>query len=132
MKDRRRAVKGLTKPVAGKVAHHGKPVAFCKLLDGMTDVAISHLYEPYSLLINHTTEAGKGIVLNLRSTTGHRDGIGASATVTLGDRQITAQLTAGDGYMCSSERKLFIGTGNSIQVENYLSFHIGVVHVLQL
>ena len=86
--------------------------------DGMTDVAISHLYEPYSLLINHTTEAGKGIVLNLRSTTGHRDGIGASATVTLGDRQITAQLTAGDGYMCSSERKLFIGTGNSIQVEN--------------
>ena len=74
--------------------------------------------EPYSLLINHTTEAGKGIVLNLRSTTGHRDGIGASATVTLGDRQITAQLTAGDGYMCSSERKLFIGTGNSIQVEN--------------
>ncbi len=79
--------------------------------DGLVDVAISHLYEPLSLLVNQTNQAGNEIVLHLKSTTGQRDGIGTSVTLSLGDQQVTTQLTAGDGYMCSSERKLVIGTG---------------------
>ena len=79
--------------------------------DGLIDVAVSPLYEPLSLLVNQTTQAGNEIVLHLKSTTGQRDGIGTSVTLSLGDQPVTTQLTAGDGYMCSSERKLVIGTG---------------------
>ena len=39
MQHRRRAVKGLTKAVTGKVSHHGKSVTFGKLLDGMANIA---------------------------------------------------------------------------------------------
>ena len=79
--------------------------------DGLVDVAVSHLYEPMSLLINQTQRAGNEIALHLKSTTGQRDGIGTTVTLDLGDQNITTQLTAGDGYMCSSERRLVIGTG---------------------
>jgi len=79
--------------------------------DGLVDVAISHLYEPLALLVNRTNQAGNEITLHLKSTTGQRDGIGTSVTLPLGDQKITTQLTAGNGYMCSSERTLVIGTG---------------------
>ena len=79
--------------------------------DGLVDVAVSHLHEPMSLLINQTQQAGNEIALYLKSTTGQRDGIGTSVTLNLGDQEITTQLTAGDGYMCSSERRVVIGTG---------------------
>ena len=65
-----------------------------------------------SLLINQTQRAGNEIALHLKSTTGQRDGIGTTVTLDLGDQNITTQLTAGDGYMCSSERRLVIGTGD--------------------
>ena len=79
--------------------------------DGLVDVAVSHLYEPLSLLVNRTQQAGNEIAFYLKSTTGQRDGIGTSVTLNLGDQEITTQLTAGDGYMCSSERRITIGTG---------------------
>ena len=79
--------------------------------DGLVDVAVSHLHEPMSLLINQTQQAGNEIALHLKSSTGQRDGIGTSVTLNLGDQEITTQLTAGDGYMCSSERRVVIGTG---------------------
>lgn len=79
--------------------------------DGLVDVAISHLYEPLSLLVNQTQQAGNEIAFYLKSTTGQRDGIGTSVSLRLGDEEITTQLTAGDGYMCSSERRISIGTG---------------------
>ncbi len=79
--------------------------------DGLVDVAISHLYEPLSLLVNRTQQAGNEIAFYLKSTTGQRDGIGTSVTLDLGDQEVTTQLTGGDGYMCSSERKVVIGTG---------------------
>ena len=79
--------------------------------DGLVDVAISHLYEPLSLLVNRTQQAGNEIAFYLKSTTGQRDGIGTSVTLNLGDQEVTTQLTGGDGYMCSSERKVVIGTG---------------------
>ncbi len=86
--------------------------------DGLVDVAVSHLFEPMSLLINQTERAGNEIALHLKSTTGQRDGIGTIVTLNLGNQKITTQLTAGDGYMCSSERRLFIGTGELTQTGN--------------
>jgi len=79
--------------------------------DGLIDVGISHLYEPLALLMNRTRESGNQITLHLKSTSGQRDGIGTEVTTSLGEQPITTQLTAGDGFMCSSERRLLIGTG---------------------
>jgi len=79
--------------------------------DGLVDIAVSHLHEPLSLLVNQTGQAGNGITIHLKSTAGQRDSIGASVILPLGERKVITQLTAGDGYMCSSEQKLFIGTG---------------------
>ena len=86
--------------------------------DGLVDVAISHLYEPLSLLVNETRQAGREIAFHLKSTTGQRDSIGSSVTLQLGDEEITTQLTAGDGYMCSSERRMVIGTGKMTETGN--------------
>ncbi len=48
--------------------------------DGRTDVAVTHLYDPVSLLINQTEQGGRSINLELKSTAsrtgrdrGHRD-----------------------------------------------------------
>jgi hypothetical protein len=95
-----------------------------------------------SLLINQTQQAGNEIALYLKSTTGQRDGIGTSVTLNLGDQEITTQLTAGDGYMCSSERRIVIGTGKrtetgdirvrwaSGQVEQFSGLACGADYVL--
>ena len=80
--------------------------------DGRTDVAITHLYDPVSLLINQTKDSGLNICLELKATNGSRDAIGAVVTMMVGNRKVTTQLTAGDGYMCSNQRRVMVGTGN--------------------
>ncbi len=80
--------------------------------DGRLDVAITHLYDPVSLLMNRTTDGGQSIGLELKSTGGQRDAIGATVVTTIGAREVKAQLTAGDGYMCSNQRRITLGTGN--------------------
>ncbi len=79
--------------------------------DGRTDVAITHLYDPVALLINQTKGMGRQICLELKATKGARDAIGTVVSMMVGQRKITTQLTAGDGYMCSQQRRLVIGTG---------------------
>ncbi|MGV3483469.1 MAG: CRTAC1 family protein, partial [Planctomycetaceae bacterium] len=86
--------------------------------DGRMDVAITHLYEPVSLLTNLTEGSGSRIGLELKSTRGARDAIGATVTATIHGRKIWAQLTAGDGYMCSNERRISIGTGETSKVSD--------------
>lgn len=77
--------------------------------DGRTDVAVTHLYDPVSLLINQTEQGGRSINLELKATATARDAIGAIVTMKVGDQQVTTQLTAGDGYMCSNQRRISVG-----------------------
>ena len=86
--------------------------------DGRTDVAITHLYDPVSLLMNRTTKGGQSISLELKSTRGQRDAIGATVTATVGAREVRTQLTAGDGYMCSNQRRITLGTGSHIEAND--------------
>lgn len=86
--------------------------------DGRSDVAISHLDDPVALLINRSQSSGRSIGLELKSVRGQRDAIGATVTMTVGTRAVAAQLTAGDGYMCSSQRRLNFGTGQAIRVKD--------------
>lgn len=80
--------------------------------DGLMDVVITHLYEPVALLINETEVPNESLVLNLKATSGQRDAIGAVATLSIGGDESVMQVTAGDGYMCSQGRGLFLGTAN--------------------
>lgn len=79
--------------------------------DGRCDVAISHLDDPAALLINETRDAGRSIGLQLIAIDSPRDAIGARVTASVGARRFAAQLTAGDGYMSSNERRIHLGCG---------------------
>lgn len=70
--------------------------------DGLVDVAITHLDAPLALLTNTSAPRGGFVAIQLRGTTSPRDPIGAQ--VTLGKQ--TRQLTSGDGYLASNERRL--------------------------
>ncbi|MGB7324263.1 MAG: CRTAC1 family protein, partial [Rubripirellula sp.] len=99
--------------------HVGRAIANLDVnRDGLTDVAVSHLEEPVALLINQSETSGRSTNLIFKSTTGHRDAISTSVTATLGDRTVTHQLLAGDGYMCSNERRITIGSGSANQIDD--------------
>lgn len=79
--------------------------------DGQTDLVVTHQTEPVALLVNHTRPASHWIGLHLRGTSCARDAIGAVVELTAGDQTSTAQLTSGDGYLCSNERVIRFGLG---------------------
>lgn len=84
--------------------------------DGREDVVISHIDAPAALLTSATPPAGRALILKLRGRTGSRDAVGARVSVQVGDRTITRQLQAGDGYQASNQRQLLIGLGNVTEV----------------
>ncbi|MGI8979947.1 MAG: FG-GAP-like repeat-containing protein [Pirellulaceae bacterium] len=85
--------------------------------DGREDVVISHIGSPAALLTNQTSPAGHFLALQLRGTAGSRDAIGAVARVKIGERIITRQLTAGDGYQASNQRQLIFGLGSAEKID---------------
>ena len=85
--------------------------------DGRTDVAVTHLYDPVSLLVNRSQDCGTSISLELKSIRGQRDAIGSIATMEINGQKVSAQLTAGDGYMCTNQRRITIGAGRARQVD---------------
>ncbi len=85
--------------------------------DGKTDVAITHLYDPVALLVNQTRSSGQSIGLELKSVHSQRDAIGAKVSMIIAGKKVFAQLTAGDGYMCSNQRRITVGTGGIDQAQ---------------
>ena len=79
--------------------------------DGRDDFVVSHLLEPASLLSNETGGAGHFLVVQLRGTRSSRDALGTTVEILVDGRNITRQLTGGDGYQASNERQLCIGLG---------------------
>lgn len=84
--------------------------------DGRDDVAISHLHEPATLLLNETRSDFHTLNLQLRGRDSSRDAIGAIVEVPGEDRTLVHQLTAGDGFQASNERRLIIGVGSRTEV----------------
>lgn len=80
--------------------------------DGREDVCISHLNDPAALLTNRTRDAGNFLALRLVARNSARDAIGTKIRVSIGEQRITNQLTAGDGFHASNERKLIVGLGS--------------------
>lgn len=96
----------------------GRAVARCDWnRDGKNDLLVGHLLDPSSLLTNTTEKTGRFLSLRLFGVESPRDAIGATVQATIGRKTIVRQLTAGDGYQASNERRLIFGTGDSMAIE---------------
>lgn len=85
--------------------------------DGRQDVAITHLDHDASLLENRSHVVGQAIAIQLRGTQSARDAIGTTVIVRSGKQRWTQQMTAGDGYQASNERKLVFGLDDADAVD---------------
>jgi hypothetical protein len=86
--------------------------------DGKEDFAVSHLDTPAALVTNQTDTAGHVLALRLRGTRSARDAIGTTVVVTTDRGTWTKQLTAGDGYQASNQRRLVFGLGEATTIRN--------------
>ena len=85
--------------------------------DGRPDVVITAVDVPAVLLTNSTEASGHWLVLRLVGTMTQRDAIGAQVVVTVDGKTRVHQLTAGDGYHASNDRRLLLGLGRNERVE---------------
>jgi tetratricopeptide (TPR) repeat protein len=85
--------------------------------DGRMDFAVSHLDTAAALSRNVTPKTGHHLTICLSSIASARDAIGTSVTIEAGQRTITKQLTAGDGYQATNERTLNFGLGDAKVIE---------------
>lgn len=85
--------------------------------DGRDDFAVSHLEEPVGLLTNQTEAPGHFLSVQLCGTRCSRDAIGTTVQITAAGQTIIKQLTAGDGYHASNERRLLFGLGSMTQID---------------
>lgn len=86
--------------------------------DGYPDLVVSTL-DTHSFLLTNTAaaELNRFLSLSLIATDSARDAIGTTVVVTIDGREYFHQLTAGDGFQCSNERRLLIGCGTSQVIE---------------
>ncbi|MCA8997197.1 MAG: VCBS repeat-containing protein [Planctomycetaceae bacterium] len=80
--------------------------------DGFEDLIVTHLDRPPALLVNQIQTSGNFLSFRLVGTTSSRTGSGAILEVHHDDRVRVVHQTAGDGYFCSSEKKLTVGLGS--------------------
>jgi CheY-like chemotaxis protein len=85
--------------------------------DGLEDACISYMNEPLALVSNRTENPGHFIALRLVGVNSSRDAIGTRVTVTSGAGKWFAQLTAGDGFQASNDRRIVIGLGETPQID---------------
>jgi tetratricopeptide (TPR) repeat protein len=99
--------------------------------DGREDFVVSHIGKPAALVVNHTERPGHFVSLRLIGTASERDATGARVTLALSDgTRLTQQLTAGDGYQCTNERRLICGLGEAHVERLEIRWPSGVHQVL--
>ncbi|MEK6262632.1 MAG: FG-GAP-like repeat-containing protein, partial [Planctomycetota bacterium] len=85
--------------------------------DGRDDLIVGHLEDQSALLTNVTPDAGQFLSMKLFGTRSNRDAIGTIVWARIGERTLVRQLTAGDGYQASNERRIIIGTGGVTSID---------------
>ncbi|MEO2013634.1 MAG: FG-GAP-like repeat-containing protein [Fuerstiella sp.] len=86
-------------------------------LDGKPDLAVGLTDAPSYMLTNTCGTPGHFLSLRLVATASARDAIGTTIKATIGTATRVHQLTAGDGYQSSNERRLYIGCGPSAYID---------------
>lgn len=84
--------------------------------NGREDFVVSRLFDPASLVINHTPTTHRFLAVRLTGRT-DRDAMGAEVRVTAGGRTLVKQLTAGDGFECSNQRQLVFGLSDAPSID---------------
>lgn len=84
--------------------------------DGRDDFVVSRLFEPAALVVNRTPNVGRCVAVRLVGLA-DRDAIGAEVRVTAGERTLRKQLTAGDGFACSNQRRIVFGLADATSVD---------------
>lgn len=85
--------------------------------DGADDALVVHLFEPVALLTNQTSRRHHWVGIELVSTSGQRDAIGAAVTIKQQGRSHYQQLIAGNGYQCSNEKVIRFGLGDDPKID---------------
>lgn len=85
--------------------------------DGRDDFAVSQMNAPAALVANRTSQVGRFLTLRLTGTQTNRDAIGTRVTLRAGTRSWSQQMTAGDGFHASNERKLTFGVGTAQKID---------------
>lgn len=85
--------------------------------DGKEDVAVIHLAERASLLLNQTQQCGNGVTVKVVGSLRDRDAVTTRAVASFSDRKIVRCITAGDGYQSSNQKQMTFGIGMSKTVE---------------
>jgi len=85
--------------------------------DGRDDLLVGHLSDDSVLLTNTTASTNGHLSLELVGVRSGRDAIGTTIQSRIAGQTIVLQLTAGDGYQASNERRLVVGTGSHRSVD---------------
>jgi tetratricopeptide (TPR) repeat protein len=78
--------------------------------DGKMDFVVSNLGEPAALVTNRSAATGSCFTIRFVATEDHRDAIGTAVSLQHPSGNASFQLTAGDGYQASNQRKLVVAT----------------------
>ncbi|WP_040767367.1 ASPIC/UnbV domain-containing protein, partial [Novipirellula maiorica] len=81
--------------------------------DGRVDTGVTHQTEAVAVLVNHSETTNHWIELQLVGVKSARDAIGSRVTLHDQGFDRVGWVTAGDGYLCSSERVVRFGIGKS-------------------
>lgn len=85
--------------------------------DGDLDIAVSHLNEPAVLLRNESESKGRWLAFRLIGTQSTRDAVGAVVTLSVGDKRLVRQLTAGGSYASAHAPEVYFGLGQTELVD---------------
>ena len=84
--------------------------------DGDTDLVVSHLEDTSRLLRNETESGGNWVRVKLVGRRSNRDAVGATAVLTIVNRQVLKQRVGGGSYLSSSQAELCWGVGDATTV----------------
>jgi enediyne biosynthesis protein E4 len=84
--------------------------------DGDLDVVVNNLNAPASVYRNETTK-GHRVLIELRSPSKNRFGIGARVTVKTGDQLQSKRLLAARGYLSGEDPVLHFGLGEATKID---------------
>lgn len=85
--------------------------------DGKEDVAVIHLAERTSVLVNQTQQCGNGITVRVVGNLRDRDAVTTRVVASFSDRKIVRSIMAGDGYQSSNQKQLIFGIGTANAVD---------------
>lgn len=85
--------------------------------DGREDFVVTHLDQPAALVTNSSPTGNRYVSIRVVGTSVDRDAITATATLVTSRATRVRQLTAGDGYQASNQKRLHFGVPRDEQIE---------------